>query len=143
VGAPYQDRLPAEFQIFRQGVFVGEPINEGTVALARRLKRSCRLALCSNALRDLPQILARRTDIRDLFDTIVISVLVGLRKPNPAVLELTAERLGLPPAACLLVDDKVRNTEAAASIGMDGIVFESPEQLSAELGARGLLPAPA
>jgi len=62
-----------------------------------------------------------------------------VRKPDPAIFTLTAERLGLPVASCLLVDDKPRNTEAAEALGMPAIVFESAEQLTRALEERGLL----
>jgi len=66
---------------------------------------------------------------------------VGLRKPDPAIYDLTAKRLGVPITACLLVDDKPRNTVAAEALGMAAIVFESVEQLEQGLAARGLWPA--
>ena len=137
-GLPYEALLPPEFGIFRTGVFRAEPVNEAMVRFARELGRTYRLALCSNALLDLTEILGERPDIRELFEVVVISVIVGVRKPNPAILELTAARLGLPVDACLLVDDKPRNTAAAEAIGMQAITFYSTEQLAAELAARGL-----
>ncbi len=139
VGAPYEDRLPPEFKRYRRGVFHVEPIDEAMVKLAQRLHGVYKLALCSNALLDLPEVLADRPDIRELFDVVIVSALVGVRKPDPAIFTLTAERLGLPVASCLLVDDKPRNTEAAEALGMPAIVFESAEQLTRALEERGLL----
>jgi epoxide hydrolase-like predicted phosphatase len=139
VGAAYETHLPEAFGRLRRGLFHVEPINEGMVELAGQLRDRYRLALCSNALDDLQEVLAERPDIDGLFETVVISRVVGLRKPNPAILTLTANRLGLPPAACLLIDDKVRNTSVALQIGMQAIVFESSEQLRRELEERGLL----
>ena len=138
-GLPFETRLPAEFRRLRRGLFHVEPINEATVALARRLRACYRLALCSNALADLQEVLAERPDIRELFDTLVISWVAGLRKPNPTILSLTAERLGLPVSVCLLIDDKPRNTDVALALGMQAIVFESAVQLERELSVRGLL----
>jgi epoxide hydrolase-like predicted phosphatase len=53
-----------------------------------------------------------------LFDDVVISSEVGLRKPDPAVYELAAERLGLPPAGCVFVDDLPGNLKPALALGM-------------------------
>jgi FMN phosphatase YigB (HAD superfamily) len=139
-GHPFEALLPPEFGVFRTGVFRAEPISETMVQLAQDLRRNYRLALCSNALLDLQEILDERPDIRDLFEVVVISALVGIRKPAPEILELTAGRLGVPVEACLLVDDKPRNTAAAEAIGMQAIVFRSADQLAGELAARGLLP---
>ena len=84
-GLPYEALLPPEFGIFRTGVFRAEPVNEAMVRFARELGRTYRLALCSNALLDLTEILGERPDIRELFEVVVISVIVGVRKPNPAI----------------------------------------------------------
>jgi putative hydrolase of the HAD superfamily len=54
----------------------------------------------------------------ELFDTVVISSEVGLRKPDPAVYELAATRLGLPPSACVFVDDLPGNLKPARALGM-------------------------
>jgi putative hydrolase of the HAD superfamily len=56
--------------------------------------------------------------LEELFDAWVISSEVGLRKPDPAVYELAAERLGLPPAACVFVDDLPGNLKPARALGM-------------------------
>jgi putative hydrolase of the HAD superfamily len=56
--------------------------------------------------------------VRELFDAWVISGEVGLRKPDPAIYALAAERLGLPPEACVFVDDLPGNLKPARAIGM-------------------------
>ena len=56
--------------------------------------------------------------LEQLFDARVISSEVGLRKPDPTIYELAAERLGLPPAACVFVDDLPGNLKPARALGM-------------------------
>ena len=56
--------------------------------------------------------------LEELFDAWVISSEVGLRKPDPAIYELAAERLGLPPERCVFVDDLPGNLKPARAIGM-------------------------
>ena len=56
--------------------------------------------------------------LRELFDAWVISSEVGLRKPDPAIYALAAERLGLAPEACVFVDDLPGNLKPARAIGM-------------------------
>jgi putative hydrolase of the HAD superfamily len=136
---PYEGRLPVDFRKLRQGLFNCESIDEEVVRLAQRLHRRYPLALCSNALTDLQEVLDSRPDIRQLFNPVIISSVVGLRKPNPAILQLTAERLALPVESCLLIDDKPRNTAVATALGMQAIVFVSAEQLANDLSKRGLL----
>jgi epoxide hydrolase-like predicted phosphatase len=78
--------------------------------------RGIRMALVSNSVGDAS--VYDRALMGELFDAAVISSDVGLRKPDPAIYELTAERLGLPPAACVLVDDIGGNLKPAAALGM-------------------------
>lgn len=68
-----------------------------------------------------------------LFDAVVISGEVGLRKPDPAVYRLAAERLGLPPEQVVFVDDLAPNVRAAVAVGMVGIEHVDPEQTAEEL----------
>lgn len=63
----------------------------------------------------------------ELFDTLVISGDVGIRKPDPAIFALAAERLALDPGACVFVDDLDKNIEAAEEAGMTGILHRSAE----------------
>jgi epoxide hydrolase-like predicted phosphatase len=69
----------------------------------------------------------------ELFDQVVISGEVGLRKPDRAVFLLVAERLGLPPHRCVFVDDTKGNVEAAEAVGMRGIVHQQAEVTIGEL----------
>ncbi|GAA3268237.1 MULTISPECIES: HAD family hydrolase [Dactylosporangium] len=54
----------------------------------------------------------------ELFDGVVISGEVGLRKPAPEIYALGAEAVGLPPAACAYVDDLPGNLKPARALGM-------------------------
>jgi putative hydrolase of the HAD superfamily len=68
-----------------------------------------------------------------LFDTVVISGEVGLRKPDPAIYLLAAERLGLPPSQVVFVDDLAPNVRAAAAVGMVGIHHTDVDATAIEL----------
>jgi len=59
-----------------------------------------------------------RSQFPVLFDGVVISGEVGLRKPEPRIYELGAERLGLEPADCVFVDDLPGNLKPARDLGM-------------------------
>src|SRR5262249_53572306 len=79
------------------------------------------------------------------FDEIVDSSEVGLRKPDPAIYRLTAQRLDTTPEACLFLDDHPVNVAAAESVGMTGLlVGEDPwvalHELDGVLTARGPSP---
>jgi putative hydrolase of the HAD superfamily len=67
-----------------------------------------------------------RTDFPELFDGVVISCEVGMRKPEPEIFRHAAELIGLPPAACVFVDDVEANISAAEACGMTGVHHSDP-----------------
>ena len=68
-----------------------------------------------------------------LFDAVVISGEVGLRKPDPAIFALAAQRLGLAPEECVFVDDLDVNVFAAEAAGMTGVVHRSATETLPQL----------
>ncbi len=76
-----------------------------------------------------------RSDWLEMFDAVVISGEVGMRKPEPEIFALALERIGLPAAECVFIDDMAHNIAAAAQAGLAGIVHRSFEETAAELEA--------
>ncbi len=100
--------------------------------LVRRAKTSgIRTALLSNSWGD--QYL--RDGWEDMFDVVVISGEVGMRKPEAAIFEYTLSELSLPSSACVFVDDHHANITAAAAVGLVGVWHQGYEQTAAELEA--------
>lgn len=56
-----------------------------------------------------------------MFDVVVISGEVGMRKPDPEIFEFTLQELGLPARECAFVDDLLPNVRAASALGLVGI----------------------
>ena len=59
-----------------------------------------------------------RSQFPALFDGVVISGEVGIRKPDPHIYELGAQAVDLPPEACVFVDDLRGNLKPARALGM-------------------------
>ena len=74
-----------------------------------------------------------RERLDPLFDVTVISGEVGLRKPDPAIFELTTERLGVSADRCVFVDDHPGHLQSAAEAGMTTVLHRDPERTIAEL----------
>jgi len=68
-----------------------------------------------------------------MFDTVVISGDVGMRKPEPQIYTHTCTELGLAPEQCVFVDDLAHNVQAAAALGMLGVHHVAYETTAAEL----------
>ena len=74
-----------------------------------------------------------RTRFAELFDAVVISGEIGIRKPAPEIYTLAAERLGREPERCVFVDDLAGNLKPAREIGMATVLHRDAESTLAEL----------
>jgi len=98
---------------------------EAVAAIAAARAAGCALALLSNEL-DLFYGAGVRTRLPLLggFDVIVDGSHTGFIKPDRRIYALCVERLGLPAAACVFVDDQARNVDGARSAGLRALHFD-------------------
>jgi putative hydrolase of the HAD superfamily len=99
-------------------------------------RRGLRTALLTNNVREWePLWRAKLPELEDIFEVVVDSAFVGMRKPEPGIFELTVERLdaGLRADECLFLDDLEVNCEGARALGMTAVRFETSEQAIPEL----------
>ena len=75
-----------------------------------------------------------------LFDAVVISAEVGMRKPDERIFRHALDLLGLDAAECVFIDDIEHNIRAAEALGIRGIHHTAPDATIAELRALDLLP---
>ena len=73
-------------------------------------------------------------DVLDgLFDAVVISGEVGMRKPDPEIFALAVRRLGVSAPGCVFVDDHPGHLTAAQEAGMTTVLHRSPAETISEL----------
>jgi epoxide hydrolase-like predicted phosphatase len=106
--------------------------SESMLGLAARLKdEGLRTAVLSNSWGNgYPD-----EGWEELFDAVVISGDVGMRKPEPRIYHHVLDLLHVPPQRCAFVDDLGANVRAAAELGMVGVHHRSYEETVAELEA--------
>ena len=68
-----------------------------------------------------------------MFDAVVISAEVGMRKPEERIFRHAAKMIGLPPAECVFVDDLQANVAAAEAVGMTAVLHSDPPATVAAL----------
>jgi putative hydrolase of the HAD superfamily len=102
--------------------FAALPVNEPVLEVVHSLHDSgYRLAVCTNNFTEVGD--AWRTALpMELFDAVVVSCEVGLRKPDPAMYACVTDQLGVPPAATVLLDDLPGNVDGATAVGWHGIL---------------------
>ena len=117
-------------------IFTGMELEDEMIAAVGSARgHGVKTALLSNSwsLRHYPP----RAHLEDVFEVIVISGEVGLRKPDPKIYELTVDRLAVPAERCVFVDDHPGHLKAAIDAGMTTVLHRTPAQTIEEL--RGLL----
>jgi len=112
-------------------LFAGSSPDERMLDAVRRARSSgIHTGLVSNSwgTRRYPREL-----LAELFDGVVISGEIGIRKPSPEIYRLGAERIGVEPAACVFVDDLPFNLSPAAELGMATVHHRRAEETIDEL----------
>jgi epoxide hydrolase-like predicted phosphatase len=109
---------------------------EAVVAATRRLReRGLRTALVTNNAREFSRGWRSLIPIAELFDAVIDSSEVGVRKPDPAIFSLALRELGgVAPEHAVFLDDFPGNVAAARRLGMHAVlVEEDPSGALAEL----------
>jgi putative hydrolase of the HAD superfamily len=111
--------------------------NHEMIELMADLKgRGLRMALLTNNVREWEdRWRSMLPELDEIFELVVDSAFVGMRKPEHEIYHLTVERLGggLRPEDCVFVDDIDLNCDAARAVGMTAVLFETTEQARAEI----------
>jgi 2-haloacid dehalogenase len=113
---------------------------EGSVDILAELKRAGvpRYALTNWSAETFPPQ-RRRFPFLSWFDGIVVSGEEGVIKPDPQIFRILLERYRIDAREAVFIDDNPANAEAAATLGIHGIHFRSPEHLRRELERLELL----
>ncbi len=128
-----------EMHAFKEIYFEALEPNEPMIGLMREVgRRGYRMALLTNNVREWEHLWRSMLPVDEIFELVIDSGFVGMRKPDPRIYELTIARLaGVSAEECLFVDDVEVNVDAARAIGMTAVHFGSNEQAIPEI--RGLL----
>lgn len=86
--------------------------------------------------------MVERFSFLQLLDGIVVSGVERVGKPERAIYRILFERYRLEPSQCLFIDDAALNVAGSEAAGMPAIHYRTPQQLAADLAARGILNTP-
>jgi epoxide hydrolase-like predicted phosphatase len=113
--------------------------NEEMAELLQHLKGRRALALLSNTNESHFESLESKYKVTRHFGLVFLSYLLGMQKPDLKIYEHVIEKAGLLPEEIVFIDDRTENIDAARSLGIISIQFESPAQLKQELRLLNLL----
>jgi epoxide hydrolase-like predicted phosphatase len=110
--------------------------NQPLIDYMRELRdRGYRMAICTNNVREWEAGWRAKLPVEEIFETVVDSAFVGMRKPDRRIYELTLKRLGATASETLFLDDIEVNCDAARAMGMTAVRFRSTEQAIADVEA--------
>jgi HAD superfamily hydrolase (TIGR01509 family) len=97
--------------------------------MIEELKKSHKIAVCTNAPKDFFYTVFTRGKIEYLFDVVIVSSEVGYIKPDPKIFELTLSALGVSKEEAVFFDDSKDNVVGAQMFGLESVLFTTPEQV--------------
>ncbi len=106
-------------------------LHEGAFSVLSYLHRKYRLALVSNCSTGLSEVL-RTLGVSDLFDSIVLSYEVGVRKPDRRIYVQALRSLMLEPHECIFVADEISDLEGAREVGLKTLLVRQGSHLTME-----------
>jgi HAD superfamily hydrolase (TIGR01509 family) len=135
----FADGRAFDHDAFERAVFGAYRLIDGIEPLLGRLAQA---GVPMHALSNYPvwyRELDERLGLSRFLEWSFVSCNTRLRKPDPQAYLNAARDLGRPPEACLFVDDRPVNCEAARAVGMPAIVFSSAGALEQDLARHGIV----
>jgi HAD superfamily hydrolase (TIGR01549 family) len=131
-------------QLYREALGARVIFPESREVVLELFRRGYRLGLVSNTTSsvEVPALL-KELEIIGCFETVILSTVVGKRKPDPAILLHAAQRMGVEPEHCAYIGDRIdRDVAAARQAGFSqAIILRDPRHLKAvEADVPGLVP---
>ena len=110
-------------------------IRENMVSFLRELKSDFKLGCITNNVKSSSQ---ENTDneteeVMSIFDHVIESSIVGIRKPNPEIYMMSCDALNVSPDQCIYLDDLGINLKPARELGMTTIKVMQPEDAIQEV----------
>ena len=118
---------------FRAAFFAEDFLDEELMALIRAARPALKTGLISNAWSNARLLFRDDFAIADAFDIMVISAEEGVMKPEARIYQVALDRLEVPAAQAVFVDDVPANVRGAQVLGITGIKFQTSEQVQREI----------
>jgi HAD superfamily hydrolase (TIGR01509 family) len=114
--------------------FMEHRVNRAAIEAIRELKKlGHKNILLSNASHTHLVPIMKDLGIYRVFDRVFISSEIGLIKPDSRIYQFVLEQMSCLPSEAVMVDDSVRNVNAAQALGMAGVVYGAETDILSEL----------
>jgi len=113
--------------------------NKGLYRIVTKLKkRGFKLAILSDQWALSKDVFLSKKE-RKLFDKVVISCEVGMRKPNPKIYKLVLNKLEVKPSEAIFIDNQPWNLIPAHKLGLNTILFVNNKKTKKQLKEFGIV----
>ena len=113
---------------------------EGTVEILKEVKeKGYKVYALSNWNAELYRRTANNFPFLEWFDGKIISSEEKMKKPDENIYQLLFERFSVSPSRAVFIDDNTANIATAERIGLDSILFTTPEALRKSLQTRKII----
>ncbi len=113
--------------------FAGDQVDIELANTIRRLRPRFKTGVISNAMDGARSFLVNEAKIGDAFDSLTYSYEVGIMKPNERIFQVALSSLQVAAHEAVFIDDFEHNILGAQSVGMQAILFRSPQQVISDL----------
>lgn len=117
----------------KEDFFAGDRIDEDLIDFIRRIKRTYKSGMITNAWSDIRHWLLKEWGIGDAFDHILVSAEIGILKPEAEIYSLSLKALDILPHEAIFIDDFIENVKGAEAVGMHAIHFQDPNEVMNQL----------
>ncbi|MCM1043694.1 MAG: HAD-IA family hydrolase [Corallococcus sp.] len=125
------DGLSEDLKLPRQTIadewnsYIG--VNAQLVEFIRKLRKTCDVALLSNATKGLVEGIFDKYGLNDLFDVQVISYKLHLAKPDPQIYKVCLSKFNKKYDRIIMTDDNPANLEPLPALGITPVLFTGNE----------------
>ena len=104
------------------------PVMPGLVELLERLKtKDYPMAVASSSTPEIIELILNKTKLKKYFQVMVSSEQAGKSKPEPDVFILAAQKLGVSPTDCMVIEDSTNGIKAALAARMMCVAYQGPD----------------
>jgi len=125
--------LGVDMKTLKETVLYLDKADEDMISYVKSFQGKYKLAILSNQIEGWLGELIDDLNLNEVFDVIIISSVVKMKKPDIEIYKEVAKRLEVRPEECVFIDDYKRNLPPAEKLGMRTILFTDKNELRNKL----------
>jgi len=118
---------------FINAFWAGDQMDHTLVSFVDHLRPRYKTGLISNAWSNARSHIDGQHHFLHVFDEVIFSSEVGIRKPHQEIFTMMLDRLGVCGNECVFIDDFPHNLDGAEELGMKTILFSDPNKVMEQI----------